>query len=157
MIDMFLDIPGIPGESVNEVHRNEIDVLAYSIGFSSAGDTRGSKPVAQNLSVTVYYSKASPPLFSALCAGTVFAKVTLSARIPGPTPREFLTLTLEQVIVTSDSHGGSGGEDRPTQNFTFAFARISYAYVGAGAGTGEVVPPVRAGFDFEKLRPIGVP
>ena len=157
MIDMFLRIPEIPGESVNEVHPNEIDVLAYSIGFSSAGDARGSKPVAQNIAVTVYYSKASPPLFSALCAGTVFPKVTLSARVPGPTPREFLTLTLEQVIVTSDSQGTSGGEDRPTQNFTFAFARISYAYVGASSSTGQPVPAVKAGFDFEKLRPIEVP
>ena len=66
MIDMFLKIPEIPGDSVNAAHPNEIPVLAYSLGFttSSAG-TRTSRPVAQNLSVTIYYSKVSPPLFLA--------------------------------------------------------------------------------------------
>ena len=154
MIDMFLKIPEIPGDSVNAAHPNEIPVLAYSLGFttSSAG-TRTSRPVAQNLSVTIYYSKVSPPLFLALCKGTVFPTVTLTDRLAGGTPRDYLTITLERVTVTSDSQGGSGGEDRLTQNLTFAFNRISYSYIGVDDAA-QTLPAVKAGFDFNTNQPI---
>ncbi len=161
MIDMFLKIPTIEGESIDAQHAGEIDVLAYSLGFSNAsppatGSTRAtSRAAAQDLSVTVYYTKASPVLFLSLCQGTVFPTATLTLRKAGAKPRDFMVITLEKVTITSDSQGGSGGEDRPTQNFTLGFSRISYSYAVVST-TGEPLPPVLAGFDFGTNSPIRI-
>ena len=36
-VDVFLKIKGIPGESADSKHKNEIDVLSYSWGISQTG------------------------------------------------------------------------------------------------------------------------
>jgi type VI secretion system secreted protein Hcp len=136
MIDMFLKVDGIEGESTDKAHKGEIDVLAYSLGFSNSGTTHSvpaasaGKVNAQDLSVTVYYSKASPRLFTAVCSGKHIPTVTLTLRKQGTTPYEFLVIELTEVLVSSDSMGGSGGEDRLTENFSFNYAKINFVYSG---------------------------
>jgi type VI secretion system secreted protein Hcp len=154
-IDMFLKIGGIDGESIDTAHAGEIDVLAYSLGFSNSGDVRAGtgtgagagKASAQDLSLTVYNSKASLPLFLAVATGKIFANATLTLRKGGTNPFEFLKIRLENVLVSSDSSGGSGGEDRLTENYSLNYARIIFTYTGQDA-TGVALPPIRAGFDF---------
>ena len=154
-IDMFLKVGGIDGESIDAAHVGEIDVLAYSLGFSNSGDVRAGtgggagagKASANDLAVSVYFSKASLPLFSAVVTGKIFANATLTLRKGGANPFEFLKIRLENVLVNSDSMGGSGGEDRLTENYTLNYARIIFTYTGQDP-TGAALPPIRAGFDF---------
>ncbi len=156
MIDMFLNVDGIDGESVDKAHKNEIDVLAYSLGFSNSGTTHGGggggggtgKVNAQDLAVTVYYSKASIKLFTAVCKGTHIPTVTLTLRRAGTVPVEFLVIKMEEVLVSSESQGGSGGEDRTTENFTFNYAKITFAYTGVDAQGRPLKDPLRSGWDF---------
>ena len=109
MIDMFLKVDGIDGESVDRAHKNEIDVLAYSLGFSNSGTTHVGdgggigKVNAQDLAVTVYYSKASIKLFTAVCKGNHIPTVTLTLRRAGTVPVEFLVIKMEEVLVSSES------------------------------------------------------
>ncbi|RDH84206.1 MAG: hypothetical protein DIZ78_13295 [endosymbiont of Escarpia spicata] len=46
----------------------------------------------------------------------------------GKTPLEYVIVTMKEVIVTSISAGGSGGEDRLTENITLNFAEVKYEY-----------------------------
>ena len=157
-IDMFLRIDGIPGESTDDKHPDEIEVLAYSLGFSNSGSAAAGpaggagKPSAQALSLTIFNSRASLPLFTALCTGRFLREATLTLRKAGAAPHEFLTIRLEDVLVTSQSAGGSGGEDQLTENITLDYARIEFTYVGQRADGTSAEPQV-AGFDFATNTP----
>lgn len=158
-IDMFLKIDTIDGESIDRDHAGEIDVLAYSLGFSNSGDaaaqTGGSlgKAARQNLSMTVYQSKASLPIFLAVATGRMFRDATLTLRKAGASPLEFLELKLEDVLITSQAVGGSGGEDRITESISLDYARITFNYVGLDP-RGTPLDTISAGFDFRTNTPI---
>ena len=153
-VEMFMKIGTIEGESVDESHAGEIDVLAYSLGFSNSGDSRmhggggGSGKVnAQDLSITVYNSKASLALFTAVASGEHFPTATLTLRRAGEMGIDFLKIRLEDVMVSTDSMGGSTGEDRLTENYSLNYSKIVFTYTGQDA-TGAALPPIESGFDF---------
>jgi type VI secretion system secreted protein Hcp len=135
-MDMFIKIePKLEGESRDKTHKNEIDVLAWSWGMSQSGTTHtgggggAGKVNVQDLSLTKYVDKASPDLMLACCNGKHFDKATLVMRKAGEKPLEYLTITMEDLMITAVSTGGSGGEDRLTENITLNFSRVKVDYV----------------------------
>ena len=50
-------------------------------------------------------------------------------RKAGEKPVEYIKIKMEEVLITSISTGGSGGEDRLTENVTLNFAKVSLDYV----------------------------
>src|SRR5262245_35460381 len=73
-VDYFLKIDGIPGESIDAAHVDEIEVLAWSWGAAIQHPSGSGKTVctnAQDLSFTHYFDKASPKLAANLIAGQV--------------------------------------------------------------------------------------
>lgn len=143
-VDMFLKLNGIDGESADDKHAKEIDVLAWSWGMSQSGNTHlgtgsgAGKVSVQDLSVTHYVDAASTALATACCKGTHIPDGLLTVRKAGDTPLEYIKLTIKDIIVTSLSTGGSGGEDRLTENFTLNFAEYKLEYTAqtktGGAG-----------------------
>jgi type VI secretion system secreted protein Hcp len=133
-MDMFIKIGELKGESRDKVHKDEIDVLAWSWGISNSGSAQvgggagAGKCNVQDLSFTKYIDKASPDLMLACCNGKHFPKATLTVRKAGENPLEYLLVTVEELIVTSISTGGSGGEDRLTENVTLNFAGVKVNY-----------------------------
>ena len=135
-IDMFLKFEKIKGESVDETHKDTIDVLAWSWGASQSGTTHmgtggGSGKVAvQDLSITKWIDRSSPLLLKHVCNGEHIDQATLIVRkAGGKSPLEYVKLTMFDCIVSSLSTGGSGGEDRLTENLTLNFARFKSEYV----------------------------
>src|SRR5690606_28098148 len=133
-VDMFLKLGDIAGESKDKAHGGEIDVLAWSWGASNAGSFHtggggGSGKVnVQDLSFTKYVDLASTEIFLACCNGKHFPEATLVVRKAGETPLEYLTIHMADVLVTSYSTGGSGGEDRLTESVTLNFAKVKMTY-----------------------------
>ena len=133
-VDMFIKIGALKGEARDSVHKEEIDVLAWSWGISNSGSAQvgggagAGKCNVQDLSFTKYIDKSSPDLMLACCNGKHFDKATLVVRKAGETPLEYLMITVEDLIITSVSTGGSGGEDRLTENVTLNFARVKVNY-----------------------------
>ena len=131
-VDMFLKITGkdIKGESRDAKHKETIDVLAWSWGMSNSGTAHmgggagAGKVNVQDLSLTKYVDKASPPLALACCNGEHFKEALLTVRKAGKTPVEYIKITMKEVMVTGVSTGGSGGEDRLTENVTLNFAEV---------------------------------
>jgi type VI secretion system secreted protein Hcp len=93
----------------------------------------------QDLSFTKWFDKASPKLQSACCDGTHYDKATLTVRKAGGKHEEYLKITMEELIVTSVSTGGSGGEDRLTENVSINFAKVKVEYFAQDA-KGKVSP-----------------
>jgi type VI secretion system secreted protein Hcp len=133
-VDMFLKIDGIKGESVDDKHKEEINVLAWSFGMSNSGSAHlgsgaGSGKVnVQDLSVTKYIDKSSTDLMLAACNGKHFGEANLYVRKAGEKPLEYLKIKLTDVLITSVSTGGSGGEDRLTENLSLNFAKFNVEY-----------------------------
>ncbi|MCL7421158.1 MAG: type VI secretion system tube protein Hcp [Methylobacter sp.] len=133
-VDMFIKIGDIKGESRDKTHKDEIDVLAWSWGMSQSGTTHtgggggAGKVSVQDISFTKYVDKSSSPLMMACCNGKHYPEATLVVRKAGETPLEYIVIKLKEVLVTSVSTGGSGGEDRLTENVTLNFAQFEYAY-----------------------------
>ena len=147
-VDAFLMLDGIKGESVDKEHAGEIDVLAWSWGMSQSGTMHMStgggagKANVQDLSFTHFLDSSSPNLMKMCCNGKHIPKAVLTCRSAGENPLEYLVITMEQVMVTSVSLGGSGGEDRFTENFTLNFALVGVEYQpqsGTGAKEGGVI------------------
>ena len=128
-VDMFLDIPEAPGESQDNDHAGEIDVLAWSWGAAINFDGKKGGCGIQDLGVTKWVDSASPALLMAQVQGTVFPLVTLVVRRAGAEPLEYITLEFTNVRVSSLSTGGSGGEDRLTENISLNFQSGTFTYV----------------------------
>ena len=131
-VEMFLKITDVTGESKDAAHKDEIDVLAWSWGASSgnAKTAKGGLPDAciQDLSLTKYIDSASPQLILNAAFGTVAKEAVLTVRKAGEKPLEYLVLKMSDVLVTSYQTGGSGGEDRLTENVTLSFETLKGEY-----------------------------
>jgi type VI secretion system secreted protein Hcp len=133
-VDMFLKLGDIVGESKDKTHAGKIDVLAWSWGASNSGSFHmgggggAGKVNVQDLSFTKYIDLASTEIFLATCSGKHFPEATLIVRKAGDTPLEYLTIHMQDVLVTSYSTGGSGGEDRLTENVALNFSKVKVTY-----------------------------
>jgi type VI secretion system secreted protein Hcp len=123
---LFLEIPGIPGESRDDRHRDAIDVLAFSWGVTAGGD-RG-RATFKDLTVTKHVDQASPQLFLRAARGQVIPAATLSVRGAGERPDDFLTYCLTEVRVTGVSTAGSAAGDRPTEEVSLAYGTFFETY-----------------------------
>ena len=134
-MDMFIKIGDLKGESRDSKHKGEIDVLAWSWGCSNSGSAHmgggagAGKANVQDLSLTKYIDKCSCSLLLACCKGTHYTDATLVVRKAGGKPLEYLTITMSEVLVSAVSTGGSGGEDRLTENVTLNFAKVKVDYI----------------------------
>ena len=131
---MFLKLGDIKGESKDHKHKGEIDILAWSWGMSNSGNAHtgggagAGKVAVQDISVTKWLDLSTPAIHNAICVGKHIPEVTLYVRKAGEKPLEYLTITMKEVYVTSVSTGGSGGEDRLTENVTLNFAKFKTQY-----------------------------
>lgn len=141
-VDMFINMGGtIKGESIDKDQgpKGDIDVLAWSWGMSQSGTTHmgggggSGKASFQDLSFTKYVDSATNALMVALAKGTHIDKAELMVRKAGEGQNKYIFITMEQVLVTSISTGGSGGEDRLTENVTLNFAKVKFAYTPQNA------------------------
>lgn len=134
-LDMFLNIEGeIEGESKDGTHKGEIDILAWSWGMSNAGSFHvgggggSGKANFQDISCTKWLDLSSPILELYCANGDHFTKATLTVRKSGKKPLEYMIIEMENVLVTSVSTGGSGGEDRLTETVSFNFEKVAVKY-----------------------------
>ncbi len=133
-VDMFLKIDDVKGESQDDKHKDEVDVLAWSWGLSQSGTTHmgggggAGKVSVQDMSITKYVDKSSPNLMMATCNGKHYKEALLTVRKAGEKPLEYIKITMKEVLISSVSTGGSGGEDRITENISLNFAEFKVEY-----------------------------
>lgn len=133
-VDMFLELDGIKGESVDATHKDKIDVLSWSWGLSNTGTFHhgsgggAGKANFQDISITKYIDKATTDLWYHTASGKHIAKGSLFLRKAGEKPLEYLVFKFTDLLVTSGSTGGSGGDERVTETVTLNFAKVEAQY-----------------------------
>ena len=147
-VDMFLKIDDIEGESVDDVHAGEIDIISWSWGMSQSGTTHSGpgggagKVNVQDLSFIHYVDKSSANLMKMCCNGKHFEEATLVVRKAGEMPLEYLIITMKSGLISSVSTGGSSGEERITESVTLNFSEFKTEYVpqmADGSGDASVI------------------
>lgn len=158
-VDMFIKIGDIKGESGDDKHKQEIDVLSWSWGASNSGTTHtgsgggAGKVNVHDISFTKYIDSSSNALLQAVCIGKHYADATLTVRKAGGTPLEYVMIKLEEVLVTGVSTGGSIGEDRLTENITLNFAKFMFKYQPQDTKGGKLGGTKDFGFDIKANKP----
>ena len=131
-VDIFLKLGSVQGESLDSVHKNEIDVLSWSWGMSQSGTMHlgtgggGGKVSVQDLSITKY----------------TYPTATLTVRKAGKTPLEYYIIVMTNVLVVNYGTGGSDSEDRFTETVSLNFEQFDVKYQPqgeTGAAGGGVV------------------
>jgi type VI secretion system secreted protein Hcp len=153
--DMFLKIDGIDGESEDQKHKNEIQILSCNFGGANAGSggvgsgSGTSKVQLHDFTFSKVVDKASPALFKYNCNGKHIPAVVLTVRKAGENPQEYLVVTLTESIISSYNLSASDGGGLPTESVSINFSKIKYDYKTQTA-QGTLGPLVTMTFDIKQ-------
>ena len=146
--DEFLKIDGVPGESQDATHKNEIEVLSFAWGV---GPNDARKPVTcpTTLTINKRFDAASPPLSLAALTKQRFGSARLAVEKVGTLPFEFLTITLGNVGVSRYQTGASDTDTTLMESVELSFSTVTVEYTpqkpDGSAGT-----PVTFSYDVTK-------
>jgi type VI secretion system secreted protein Hcp len=142
---MFLSVNGakhgqITGESQDDKHKNEIEVIGWSWGMKGNAMLGGGVGVAtgpvtvRELRIVKRVDKASTALMSALRYNEPIKEALLTVRKAGKKPLEYLKIKLEDARVFSiDIEVGEGASSPALiERLTFSFNKIHIEYTPQG-------------------------
>jgi type VI secretion system secreted protein Hcp len=131
--DIFAKIGDIKGESFDDKHKDEIEVLSFSwgvtnsTGISTGGGAAAGKATFPDLSFIHLIDKSSPMLLKACATGTHIKDAIITHRKAGKGQQEYLIVKLNDVIITGVTHGGGGGQPY-SESISMAFAKVDLEY-----------------------------
>ena len=130
-IDIFAKLGDIKGESLDDKHKDEIEVLSWSWGVTNGVSVSGTgagqgKASFHDLSFTHKIDKASPVLMQACATGVHLKDATITHRKAGKGQQEFLVIKMNDVIITSVTHSDS--DEGRTESVSMAFAKVDLQY-----------------------------
>jgi type VI secretion system secreted protein Hcp len=144
-VDIFMKIDDVKGESADDKHKGEIDVLAWKFGGQQSGTSQvgsgsgAGKVQIRDLEFTKHVDKSSGVLLGAMCQGTHFKQALLTVRkAGGKAPLEYLKITLTDLIVTRIDHGAEINADQHTETVFLNSATVKFEYTPQKAdGSGD--------------------
>ena len=104
--DIFAKIGDIKGESRDNKHKDELEILSWSWGISNSGSmSHGSgggegKANFSDFTFTHQIDKASPVLMKACATGEHIKEATITVRKAGKGQQEFLIIKMNDIIIT---------------------------------------------------------
>ena len=131
--DIFAKIGDIKGESLDDKHKDEIEVLSFSWGVANAGVVSpgsgggSGKATFQDLSIVHHIDKASPLLFQACATGMHLKEATITHRKAGKGQQEFMVVKMSDVIITAVNHGGPS-DSSGSESVSLTFAKVDLEY-----------------------------
>jgi len=138
--------------AVEGVHKDRagwISILAWSHGASN-GSTRYGRGGSsmQDLSMTKYSDNASPQMTVMVMVGEVLPHGILRVVYPPDEGKvKVIEFVMKNVQITSISTGGSGGEDRLTENVTISFSQVFMRHVTINIADGKFLEDSKGAWD----------
>lgn len=155
VVDYFLKIDGVDGESSDSKHKGEIELDSWSWGESQTGTGSfggghgAGKVQMQDFHFVMKVNKASPLLMLKCATGEHIKKAVLTCRKAGKEQQEFLKYTMSDLLISSYQTGGHGSSDViPVDQISANFAKIEVEYK-AQKIDGSLDSPVKAGYDLK--------
>jgi type VI secretion system secreted protein Hcp len=154
-VDYFLKVEGADGESPDDKHKNEIELVSFSWGVHQEGTSHhgggagAGKARFSDFNFVKRYDKASPKLMLKCAGGDHIPKVTLICRKAGKEQQEYLKITFSDAFVSSYQIGGSGGHDIiPNDSISLNFSKIEAEYKEQKSD-GTLGGTTKAGWDLK--------
>jgi len=154
LVDMFLKLDGIKGESQDHKHKDEIHIESFSWGMAQHG-THGAgggggagKVSVHDISVTKLVDKATPELMLACCNGQHIKEGLLTVRKAGETALEYLKIKLTDILVSSVQEAGHGSE-MLKESLSLNFSKFQVQYQPQGADGKAQGGPQMMGWDVK--------
>jgi len=167
-LDYFIKIDGVPGESTDSKHKDEIEVLTYDFdlkhgdaGSASTGGARHADRISHSaFSFTKVIDKATPKLLEKCFAGTHIPKAVFTAHRATEEKQKYLQIDFTDVVITrweipqisaeersaTSEHGG--GVMLQEEHVELNYGSIRYTYTYTAHGTGKASGDVSAGWDL---------
>jgi type VI secretion system secreted protein Hcp len=162
-VDYFLKIEGIEGDSRDDKHANEIELISYdwqetqSGSFAQGGGGGAGKVHMEAFKFVMPTCKASPKLMLFCANGKHIESAVLTCRKAGGDQQEFYSIKMSDIIVskfrtmshqTTLTTGIEGIADgRPTDEVCLTFGKIEFEYKPQKAD-GALDTPVKAGYNL---------
>ncbi len=134
MVDYFLKIEGIQGESQDKTHKNEIEIESFSWGATQTGTAShgggmgAGKVQMQDFHFVMRINKSSPKLMLACANGEHIKSATLICRKAGKEQQEYLKVTFTDLLVSNYQTGGSAGDVVPMDQISLNFSKVEIEY-----------------------------
>jgi type VI secretion system secreted protein Hcp len=131
--DIFAKIGDIKGESIDDKHKDEIEVLSWSWGITNAVKAGGGggggtgKASFHDLSFTHKIDKASPVLMKGCATGQHLKEATITHRKAGKGQQEFLIIKMNDVVITAVAEDDNDENGR-LETVSLAFAKVDLEY-----------------------------
>ncbi len=132
LVDMFLKIDGVGGESADTSgHKGEIQIEGFQLGLMSPRDAFTNQATGarrwSHLSIRANVDMSAPLLYQKLATNEKIPKAVLTCRKAGNVPLEYFTITLSDVLVVKVQTGDletSKGNVMPPCDFDLAYGKI---------------------------------
>ncbi|MGB9605218.1 MAG: Hcp family type VI secretion system effector [Bryobacteraceae bacterium] len=158
MVDYFLKIDGIEGESQDSKHKGEIEIESWSFGevqtgtASHGGGLGAGKVQMQDFNFVMKVNKASPKLFLACARGDHIKSAVLTCRKAGKDQQEYLKVTFSDILVSSFQTSGAASSDMlPMDQISLNFSKIEFEY-REQKPDGTLGGAIKAWYDLKKVQ-----
>ena len=152
VVDYFLKLDGVVGESLDAKHKGEIELESFSWGLAhGAAPAAGGGGAAGKVSFQDFHfvqktQKSSPTLMQAGASGKHIPSALLTARKAGKEQLEFLKIKLTDVLVSSFQIAAD--DDYPFEQISLNFSKIEVSYSAQPAG-GKSTGATTFGWDLK--------
>jgi type VI secretion system secreted protein Hcp len=135
LVDYFLKIDGIQGESQDKTHKDEIQIESWSWGETQGGSNRAGggggigKVSMEDFQFTMAVNKATPKLMLACANGDHIKKAVLTARKAGKDQQDYLVYSFYDLLVSSYKTGGEAhASGLPQDQISLNFSKMEVEY-----------------------------
>ena len=132
--NIFAKIGDIKGESLDDKHKDEVEVLSWSWGVSQSASIRTGggggegKATFNDFNFTHHVDKASPVLLKACATGEHIKEATITVRKAGKGQQEFLIIKMADIIITSVNPSGSGDAAATMEAVALQSSKVDLEY-----------------------------
>jgi type VI secretion system secreted protein Hcp len=160
MAEMFLKLDGVKGESLDDVHAEEIEIKSWSWGADCVVKwdmNQGGQSTKANIHVInldKICDKASVMLYQCCITGKHIASATITCRKnDGAQKIEYLVVDLKDVMVSKVDWKGEGSEQSLGETVELSFAEFNIKYA-LQQDSGSAPGVNHFGFDIQRQKAV---
>lgn len=158
MLDAFISVDGIEGESTDDKHQGWIEIKSFGTGHtqtvsrtaSSVGGASAERADFHEFQFEKDLDKATPKLALACADGTHIDKITVELCRAGTDKVKYMEFTMHNCIISKYLVSGDGEHTFPTETIGINYGKISWTYTQQRRAGGSAAGNISAGWDLEK-------
>lgn len=131
LVDMFLKLDGVDGESPDLAHKGEIQIDGFRLNALSPRDAFTNQAAGavrmSHMTIRAKVDKSTPKLFTKIAKNEKIPSAVLTCRKAGKEQFEYFKVTLSEVLVVKVQAGdleAGGGDAVPQCEFDLAYGKI---------------------------------